>query len=95
LHAQRQWGKIVHRRRVHRRRFGQPHGGRNGIFYDRKGRDWDATITKIVDNPISIRQAFWSPYKKLVRLIEERAAKQAAAEEAMPMHNWLPLPIRQ
>jgi hypothetical protein len=56
--------------------------GRNGIFYDRKGRDWDATITKIVDNPISIRQAFWSPYKKLVRSIEERAAKQAAAAEA-------------
>ena len=56
--------------------------GRNGIFYDRKGRDWDATITKIVDNPISIRQAFWSPYKKLVRMIEERAAKKAAAEEA-------------
>jgi hypothetical protein len=56
--------------------------GRNGIFYDRKGRDWDATITKIVDNPISIRQAFWSPYKKLVRMIEERAAKQAAADEA-------------
>jgi hypothetical protein len=56
--------------------------GRNGIFYDRKGRDWDATITKIVDNPISIRQAFWSPYKKLVRLIEERAAKQAAEADA-------------
>ncbi len=56
--------------------------GRNGIFYDRKGRDWDATITKIVDNPISIRQAFWSPYKKLVRMIEERAAKQAAAADA-------------
>lgn len=56
--------------------------GRNGIFYDRKGRDWDATITKIVDNPISVRQAFWSPYKKLVRMIEERAAKQAAAADA-------------
>jgi hypothetical protein len=56
--------------------------GRNGIFYDRKGRDWDATITKIVDNPISIRQAFWAPYKKLVRMIEERAAKQAAAADA-------------
>jgi hypothetical protein len=56
--------------------------GRNGIFYDRAGRDWDATITKIVDNPISIRQAFWSPYKKLVRMIEERAAKQAAAADA-------------
>ena len=56
--------------------------GRNGVFYDRQGRDWDATITMIVDNPISIRQAFWSPYKKLVRLIEERAAKQAAAADA-------------
>ncbi len=55
--------------------------GRNGIFYDRAGRDWDATIAKIVENPISIRQAFWSPYKKLVRMIEERAAKQAAAAD--------------
>jgi hypothetical protein len=56
--------------------------GRNGVFYDRKGRDWDATITKIVDNPISVRQAFWAPYKKLVRLIEEQAAKRASAAEA-------------
>lgn len=56
--------------------------GRNGIFYDRKGNDWDATITKIVDNPISIRQAFWAPYKKFVRMIEEQVAKRAAAAEA-------------
>ena len=56
--------------------------GRNGIFYDRKGVDWDATITKIVDNPISVRQAFWSPYKKFVRMIEEQAAKRAAAADA-------------
>jgi hypothetical protein len=56
--------------------------GRNGIFYDRKGRDWDATITKIIENPISIRQAFWSPYKKLVRMIEEQVAKRAAAADA-------------
>ena len=56
--------------------------GRNGVFYDRKGQDWDATITKILANPISIREAFWSPYKKLVRMIEEMAAKRAAAAEA-------------
>jgi len=56
--------------------------GRNGIFYDRQGRDWDATITKIVDNPISIRQAFWSPYKKFLRILEEQVAKRAAAAEA-------------
>jgi hypothetical protein len=56
--------------------------GRNGLFYDRKGRDWDATITKIIENPISIRQAFWAPYKKLVRLVEEQVAKRAAAAQA-------------
>jgi hypothetical protein len=56
--------------------------GRNGVFYDRQGRDWDATITKIVDNPISIRQAFWAPYKKFVRLLEEQVAKRAAAADA-------------
>ena len=56
--------------------------GRNGLFYDRQGHDWDATITKIIDNPISIRQAFWSPYKKFVRMIEEYVAKRAAAADS-------------
>ncbi len=56
--------------------------GRHGIFYDRQGRDWDAVITSIVDNPISIRQAFWSPYKKLIRMIEEQVAKRAAAADS-------------
>lgn len=55
--------------------------GRNGVFYDRDGNDWDATITKIVDNPISIRQAFWSPYKKAVRFIEEQINKRALEAE--------------
>lgn len=56
--------------------------GRNGLFFDRDGNDWDATITKIVENPISIREAFWSPYKKLMRMIQERIAKSAAEAEA-------------
>lgn len=56
--------------------------GRNGVFYDRQGRDWDATITKVVANAISIREAFWMPYKKLVRLIEEQFARRAAAADA-------------
>lgn len=55
--------------------------GRNGVFYDRKGLDYDATITKILSNPISLRQAFWSPYKKLVRMIDEQIAKRAAAAD--------------
>jgi hypothetical protein len=56
--------------------------GRNGLFYDRLGKDWDATIVKLIDNPISLRQAFFAPYKKLVRLIEEQVAKRATAADA-------------
>ncbi len=54
--------------------------GRNGVFYDRQGRDWDATITRIVDHPISLRQAFWSPYKKLARLVSGQLQKLAASK---------------
>jgi hypothetical protein len=61
--------------------------GRNGIFYDRKGNDYDATITKIIANPISVRQAFWSPYKKFVRYIEEQVAKRAADADAAATAN--------
>ena len=52
--------------------------GRNGVFYDRQGRDWNATITKLVEHPISLRQAFWSPYKRLMRMIGEQLQKIAA-----------------
>ena len=54
--------------------------GRNGIFYDRKGLDWNASIVRIVDHPISIRQAFWSPYKKLAKMISEQLQKLAASK---------------
>lgn len=54
--------------------------GRNGVFYDRQGLDWDATITKIIDHPISLRQAFWSPYKKATRLVSSQLQKLAASK---------------
>ena len=57
--------------------------GRNGVFYDRQGRDWDATITKVIENPTSVSQAFFSPYKKFLRLIEEQVAKRAAASDTV------------
>jgi hypothetical protein len=55
--------------------------GRNGVFVDHQGNDWDATVTRIVENPIGIRQAFWSPYKSFVRMIEEQVAKRASAAD--------------
>lgn len=56
--------------------------GKNCIFYDRKGHDFDAKITSIIDNPISIKQAMWSPYKKMAKLIGDNVAKFASEKEA-------------
>ena len=55
--------------------------GRNGIFYDRKGQDWDATIIKIIEHPISVSQAFWYPYKRIGKMIGEQIEKMASARE--------------
>jgi len=52
--------------------------GKNAIFYDRQGNDYDATITKVIDNPISIGQAFWSPYRKFGQWITDLINKSAA-----------------
>ena len=56
--------------------------GRNGVFVDVEGKSWDATVAKIVSAPVSIREAFWSPYKKFVRMIEDQIAKRASAADA-------------
>ena len=56
--------------------------GRNGIFYDRAGKDWNAVVTKVIANPISVRQAFFMPYKQLAAMIETQIAARAAAGEA-------------
>lgn len=56
--------------------------GKNGVFYDRNGEDWDAVVTKVVDNPLSIRQAFWNPYRKLAAFVTDKINKNAAAKEA-------------
>lgn len=56
--------------------------GQNAVFYDRDGVDYDAVVTKIVDNPVSIRQAFWSPYRKMGNAISERISKSAAEKDS-------------
>lgn len=55
--------------------------GRNGVFYDRAGRDWHARVVKIIENPISIAQAFWSPYKSFAGFIDAQLSKRAEASE--------------
>ena len=59
--------------------------GKNAVFYDREGNDYTAKVVAIVDNPISIRQAFWAPYKKVARMINDKIDKSAAEKNDKAM----------
>ena len=59
--------------------------GKNAVYYDNAGVEWDAKITKIVDNPISISQAFWSPYRRMATVVENLINKSAADKDAKMM----------
>ena len=59
--------------------------GKNAVYYDNAGVEWDAVITKVVDNPISVAQAFWSPYRRLSTAIENLINKSAAEKDAKMM----------
>lgn len=61
--------------------------GKNAIYYDNKGLVWDAVITKIIDNPISVGQAFWSPYRRMATTIENLISKNAADKDAAMMKD--------
>ena len=56
--------------------------GKNALYYDEAGEEWDAVITKVIDNPISVGQAFWSPYRRMAKTIENLINKSAADKDA-------------
>ncbi|MBQ6790752.1 MAG: phage holin family protein [Paludibacteraceae bacterium] len=59
--------------------------GKNAVFYDNDGLDYDATVFKIIENPISIRQAFWTPYRKFAKWVEDKVNKSASEKDAKVM----------
>ena len=61
--------------------------GKNAIYFDNDGLMWDAVITKIVENPISVGQAFWSPYRRMAKTIENLINKNAAEKDAAMMKD--------
>ncbi|NUF26449.1 hypothetical protein GA0061081_103240 [Gilliamella bombicola] len=56
--------------------------GRNGVFIDNDGNDWDANVVKIITKPISIQQAIWAPYQRMGRVITEQINKWASSKDA-------------
>ena len=74
--------------------------GRNGVYVDNEGEDWDATLVKIVRNPISIKQALWAPYLRISQMAGDQIAKFAGntakkveSAVAAPAKNAAPFDI--
>lgn len=54
--------------------------GRHGVFVDSTDDAWDATVIKLVDNPISIRAAIFAPYRQIGRTITQQVEKLTASK---------------
>src|SRR5262249_22042045 len=39
--------------------------GKRGIFIDVAGKEWDAQIVEILENPISVREAMFAPFRRV------------------------------
>ena len=61
--------------------------GKNAVYYDNSGVEWDAVITKVVANPISVMEAFWNPYRRMSTAVENLINKSAAEKDAKMMAN--------
>ena len=45
--------------------IGRLYVGRNGVFHDLDGNEWEAVVTRIVENQVSLAEAFWMPWRKV------------------------------
>lgn len=47
--------------------------GKRGVFYDLDGKEWNARVVDIIENPISLREAIQAPFIKVKRFLAEKA----------------------
>lgn len=63
------------------RNAGRITAGKNGIFYDLQGQDWDARVVKVISNPISLNEAAWAPFRRLGELFASQIEKLTASRQ--------------
>lgn len=55
--------------------------GRHGLFIDNAGKEWDTRIVRIVHNPVSIKEAVWSPYIRIGNMASEQLQKFVSTKD--------------
>ncbi len=69
--------------------------GKRGVFYDRAGLEWDALVTDVIVQPISIWEAMVAPFVRVRDMVSDRLkglveSKTADAEGAAAAHAAAP-----
>lgn len=54
--------------------------GKRGVFYDNDGKDWDAEILEIVENPISVREAMFAPFRRASKFVSDKVEAWVASK---------------
>ena len=49
--------------------------GKHGLFIDRDGRQRDARVVQIIENPISLREALLMPFRRIGQLVQSQVEK--------------------
>lgn len=55
--------------------------GKRGIFYDTRGREMNALVVHLLDNPISLGEAVAAPFKRLASTITEKIGSLTGTTE--------------
>jgi hypothetical protein len=62
--------------------------GKRGIFIDVKGKEWDAEVLELVENPISVIEAMRAPFRRVSKFVSKKiedlaGSKLEGAEKSM------------
>lgn len=66
--------------------------GRNGVFYDRDGCNWEAVVTRVVESQVSLLEAFWAPWRKIGEAIANATKKFLGDRQAKAVTSVTSLP---
>src|SRR2546430_13709344 len=60
---------------------GRLRAGKRGIFIDVQGKEWDAVVVEVVENPISILEAAVAPFRRVQEMIAGRIESMIAEKQ--------------
>ena len=61
---------------------GRLHTGKRGVFFTVDGREWDAQVVDIVENPISLWESVRAPFKQVADLVRGQIDKFTKSRQA-------------